>query len=35
LGDIALTDREFDRQPVFNPDEERYQGKTLFAVEMA
>ena len=35
VGDIALTDREFDRQPVFNPDEERYQGKTLFAVEMA
>jgi hypothetical protein len=35
LGDIALTDHAFDLQPVFNPDEERYRGKTLFAVEMA
>ncbi|MAF62326.1 MULTISPECIES: hypothetical protein [Pseudomonadota] len=35
LGDMALTAHEFDLQPVFNPDEERYQGKTLFAVEMA
>lgn len=35
LGDLALTDRVFDPQPVFNPAEERYLGNTLFAVEMA
>jgi len=35
LGDLALTDRVFDPQPVFNPREDRYKGNTLFAVEMA
>lgn len=35
LNDLALTDRVFDPQPVFNPQEDRYQGNTLFAVEMA
>ncbi|WP_017672684.1 hypothetical protein [Blastomonas sp. AAP53] len=35
LNDLALTDRLFDPQPVFNPAEDRYQGTTLFAVEMA
>lgn len=35
LNDLALTAHMFDPQPVFNPSEDRYQGNTLFAVEMA
>lgn len=35
LCDLALTPYEFEPQPVFNPREDRYQGNTLFAVEMA
>ena len=35
LTQISLVDREFAPQPVFNPRDERYDGTTLFAVEMA
>lgn len=35
LNDLLLTDREFEPQHVFNPDEPKYQGSTLFAVAMA
>lgn len=35
LNDIALTDRQFEPQRVFNPQDAKYQGSTLFAVEAA
>ena len=35
LKDIALTDRPFFRDPLFQPGEAKYQGVTLMAVEPA
>ncbi len=32
LRELALADRRFEREPVFDPGEERYAGVTLFAV---
>lgn len=32
LKDMALTDRAFTREPIFDPGDSRYQGVTLFAV---
>lgn len=32
LRDLALADRRFERQPVFDPGDSRYAGVTLFAV---
>lgn len=32
LHDLAVADRQFDPQPVFDPAEDRYQGQTLFAI---
>jgi hypothetical protein len=32
LREVALADKPFERQPVFDPDESRYAGVTLFAV---
>jgi hypothetical protein len=32
LREMALADRPFAREPVFDPGDSRYQGVTLFAV---
>lgn len=32
LHELALAERSFAREPVFDPDEGRYAGVTLFAV---
>ena len=33
LSEVALTDRTFEPDPVFEPEAERYAGVSLFAVE--
>ena len=35
LNDLALSDRAFEPQALFNPAEPRYEGTTLFAVNVA
>ncbi|WP_373489387.1 hypothetical protein [Blastomonas sp.] len=35
LTEMALVNATFDPLPVFNPQEEKYSGSTLFMVEMA
>ena len=32
LHELMLADRPFEREPVFDPGEDRYRGVTLFAV---
>ena len=32
LREVALVEQVFEREPVFDPDESRYAGVTLFAV---
>jgi hypothetical protein len=32
LHELAITDRQFARETIFDPDEDRYTGVTLFAV---
>ncbi len=34
MKDMDLDDAEFDQEPLFEPDAEKYQGVTLFALEM-
>lgn len=34
LADIRLTDEHFAAEPVFDPTLDRYEGATLFAVEL-
>lgn len=34
LGDLALSDQEFEPFPLFEPESEKYVGVTLLAVEM-
>lgn len=33
LNDVMLTERTFDRSPVFEPEAERYIDQTLFMIE--
>jgi hypothetical protein len=33
LNDVALTERAFERSPVFEPEAERYTDQTLFMIE--
>jgi len=33
LKEVALAGEQFQRQPVFDPDDRKYAGVTLFAVE--
>lgn len=33
LRELAVADRPFDPQPIFDPNDEKYAGKTLFAVD--
>ena len=35
LGEVALTERAFQREALFDPGDEKYAGVTLFAVEGA
>lgn len=35
LSDLALSERAFETLAVYNPDEPRYEGNTLFAVVAA
>jgi hypothetical protein len=32
LHELALTDQSFERETIFDPDEDKYTGVTLFAV---
>lgn len=35
LNDLALAERHFEREEMFDPELDRYQGATLFAIEAA
>lgn len=35
LADLLVTDESFDPRPCYEPEAERYEGTTLFAIDIA